>query len=78
MRSVYRLYFCIERSALIYLSSIFGSFVIMCLFSHSRKHKAKLNCRNMLQMIHPRNFVTKDTGSGNAIRYLHLHTIHLV
>ena len=78
MRSVYRLYFCIERSALIYFSSIFGSFVIMCLFSHSGKHKAKLNCRNMLQMIHPRNFVTKNTCSGNAIRYLHLHTIHLV
>lgn len=63
---------------LIYFSSIFGSFVIMCLFSHSGKHKAKLNCRNMLQMIHPRNFVTKNTGSGNAIRYLRLHTIHLV
>ena len=78
MRSVYPLYFCIERSALIYFSSIFDSFVIMCLFSHSRKHKAKLNCRNMLQMIHTRNFVTKNTGNGNAIRYLHLHTIHLV
>lgn len=59
-------------------SSIFGSFVIMCLFSHSRKHKAKLSCRNMLQMVHTRNFVTKNTGSGNAIRYLHLSTIHLV
>ena len=78
MRSVYRLYFCIERSALIYFSSIFGSFVIRCLFSHSRKHKAKLNCRNMLQMVDTRNFVTKNTGSGNAIRYLHLSTTHLV
>lgn len=79
MRSVQRLYFCIERSALIYFSSIFGSFVIMCLFSHSRKHKAKLNCRNMLQMVHIRNFVTKNSGIGNnAIRCLHLSTIHLV
>ena len=47
MRSVYRLYFCIERSALIYFFSILCSFVTMCLFSHSGKHKAKLNCRNM-------------------------------
>ena len=33
---------------------------------------------SLLQMVHTRNFVTKNTDSGNAIRYLHLSTIHLV